>query len=265
MATATESLISRRHLLRLGVLAGVGAPILATIPFGLVRAAGDVYCNPSRPSTPQAALDALIAGNKHWADEDQTHPGEDKTRRDCLDEHHQTPFAAILSCVDSRVPPELLFDQGLGDLFPARVAGNSVVPILEDSLRYGTEHLGAQVLFVLGHSKCGAVDAAVKFYLNYVRMFGRDPDPADLSLSPDFIFILPILPAVKAARKIVKKQGGDPNDVDQVNPVAIDQHVILTGQYLLARNPFRHLIKKGKLLVKGGRYDLDTQLVNILL
>lgn len=257
MVKAIESPITRRRLLRLGALTGVGAPILAALPVGQARAAGTVYCNSSRPWTPKRALDALIAGNDRWANEDQIHPGEGTARRACLAKYPQTPFAAILDCIDSRQPPELVFDQGLGDIFPARVAGNSVVPILEDSLRYGTANLGAVLLFVLGHSKCGAVDAAVRYYLdNRTRPF---------PIEPAFAFIPPIIPAVIAARIIVKRNGGDPNDPSAVDPVAIDQHVILTVQYLLSRDPFRGLVKKGNLLVKGGRYDLDNQRVTILI
>jgi carbonic anhydrase len=269
---AMESQVTRRHLMRLGALTGVGAAILA---FPRAQARADeklscpeqptTFCNPNRPTTPTEAFKELMNGNRRWATETQKHPGEGTRRRKCNAENSQTPFAAILACIDSRVPPELVFDQGIGDLFPGRVAGNSVVPILEDSLRFGTENLGALLLFVLGHSRCGAVEAAVGFYLDHVRRFSHEPFFPYLSLSPAFAFIPPILPAVRAARKIVKKQGGDPNDATQVSPVAIDQHVILTVQYLLSREPFHRLVKCGTLLVKGGRYDLDTQRVKNLI
>jgi carbonic anhydrase len=208
---------------------------------------------------------ALMQGNERWETGTQIHPGEDTARRTCNAKNPQTPFAALLACIDSRVPPELVFDQGIGDLFPARVAGNSVVPILEDSLRFGTEVLGALVLFVLGHSSCGAVIAATEYFLDHLNRFSSEPPPPNLSLPPAFVFIEPILPAVQAARKIVKKQGGNPNSVRQVAPVATNQHVILTVQYLLSRQPFRRMVKDGKLLVKGGRYDLGTQVVTMLI
>ena len=253
MGTATDSVITRRGLLRIGALVGVGAAALGSLHLDEAGAATCSPCNTDRPDTPKKALWALMTGNANWANETQMHPGEDLARRECSANVKcpQTPFAAILSCVDSRVPPELLFDQGIGDLFIARVAGNSVVEILQDSLRYGTENLGALVLFVLGHSNCGAVMASVRSFIN--------------SEPPEFAFEAPIYPAVAAARKIVQKQGGNPDDPAQVDPVAIDQHVILTVQQLGKTDPFRSLVKQGKLLVTGGRYDLDTQNVTILI
>jgi carbonic anhydrase len=278
MVGTTESKISRRHLLRLGALTSVGMAVLTSSRGNGADAgpelsrprptptptATPVYCNSQRPMTPAEALVVLVEGNERWATGKQTHPGEDEARRTCNAKNPQTPFAALLACIDSRVPPELVFDQGVGDLFPARVAGNSVVPILEDSLRFGTEVLKASLLFVLGHSSCGAVIAATEYFLDHLSQFSSEPLSPNVSLPPAFVFIEPILPAVKAARKIVKKRGGDPNSVSQVAPVATDQHVILTVQYLLSRQPFKRLVKDGKLLVKGGRYDLGTQEVTIL-
>jgi len=194
-----------------------------------------------------------MAGNARWASQTQKHPREDTHSRDCAANCKQTPFAAILSCIDSRVTPEFLFDQGIGDLFPGRVAGNSVVPILEDSLVYGTKHLGASLLFVLGHSKCGAAEAATESFIS-------NPHHP----TPSFAFEVPIYPAVAAARKIVEEEGGNPNSVDEVTVVTIDQHVIMTVKYLRSIEPFEDLIEEGKLLVKGGRYDLSTQEVVIL-
>src|SRR5579863_2781310 len=182
------TMLTRRGLLRLGaltVLAGGVAPMIVSN-----KALAEV-CNPGAPRTPATALAALIDGNTRWAAEEQEHPGEDTGRRVCLanPDNSQTPFASILSCSDSRVPPELIFDQGLGDLFVARVAGNTASGRLIDSLLYGTSNLGTRLLFVLGHSSCGAVAAAVGSW-----PFGN----------PRLPFVNLILPAVTNARKIVK-------------------------------------------------------------
>jgi carbonic anhydrase len=232
-------------VLRLGALSSV----LALLPKGIAVAdpVSGTICNLNRPTTPQEALTALTDGNTRWSTELQQHPGEDTTRRNCVADYGQTPFAAILSCSDSRVPPTLLFDQGLGDLFEARVAGNSAAPIAQQSLGYGTKHLGALVLFVLGHSDCGAVKAAVTSF----------PHKAE-----EFVEL--IYPAVRRARKLVKRSGGDPKDPAQVIPVAIDQHVLMQAGRLRKREPFRHLINQGVLMVAGGRYDLSTQQVAML-
>ncbi|MBF6570075.1 MAG: carbonic anhydrase [Candidatus Binataceae bacterium] len=239
-------ILTRRNVLRLGALSG----ILALLPKGTATADPvlGTICNPNRPTTPQDALTALTDGNTRWSTQTQQHPGEDTTRRDCVASNAQTPFAAILSCSDSRVPPELLFDQGLGDLFVSRVAGNSAARIVEESLGYGTKTLGSLILFVLGHSDCGAVKAAVASY----------PRKA-----PEFVEL--IYPAVRRARKLVRKSGGDPRDPAQVVPVATDQHVLMQADRLRKKDPFRHLIAQKVLMVAGGRYDLSTQQVAILL
>ncbi len=256
-----HSIVSRRSLLRLAAVTGLTAAVLPYVHADQARAA-DNACNPgpcpisgfenSRPATPKEALTALEQGNQRWYDFDPQHPDQCEDYLKKCSAVAQKPFAAILSCADSRVPPELLFDLGVADLFVARVAGNSAVPITEDSLAYGTEHLGASALLVLGHSDCGAVTAAVKSFNPYFS-------------EPTYAFEPPIYPAVRAARKIVRNEGGDPDNPTVVTPIAIDQHVILTTQALRSREPFKDLVRDNKLLVKGGRYDLRKLTVTILI
>src|SRR4030095_2137242 len=110
--------------------------------------------------TADSALAELKAGNRHHVAHRYQHPHETaKRQRELVS--GQTPHAEILSCSDSRVPPELIFDQGLGDLFIIRVAGNVVSDTELGSLEYGAEHLHVPLLVVLGHQHCGAVTAAV--------------------------------------------------------------------------------------------------------
>ena len=151
----------------------------------------------------------------------------------------QSPFAAILSCSDSRVPPELVFDQGIGDLFVARVAGNCADGTLTESLYYGTkeQYLGALILFVLGHSDCGAVKAAIASY------------PAE----DTFEFAKLIYPAVTAAISM----GGNPDDLKTFIPLVTEQNVILGVQLLKGDSDLEGL------LITGGVYDLATSQVNI--
>jgi carbonic anhydrase len=111
--------------------------------------------------TPDAALTRLLEGNQRYTRNKERHPDQSSARRKELAEG-QHPFAVILGCADSRVPPELLFDQGLGDLFVIRVAGNIVDDAILGSIEYAVQHLGTKLIVVLGHEKCGAVSAAVE-------------------------------------------------------------------------------------------------------
>jgi carbonic anhydrase len=107
------------------------------------------------------ALARLMKGNQRYVVHREQHPDESPARRNELI-GGQHPFAVILGCADSRVPPELLFDEGLGDLFVIRVAGNIVDDAVLGSIEYAVEHLGTKLIMVLGHEKCGAVSAAVE-------------------------------------------------------------------------------------------------------
>jgi carbonic anhydrase len=106
------------------------------------------------------ALSRLLAGNDRFVAHKERHPDESAGRRREL-VSGQHPFAVILGCSDSRVAPELLFDEGLGDLFVIRVAGNIVDDAILGSIEYAIEHLGTKLIVVLGHENCGAVSAAV--------------------------------------------------------------------------------------------------------
>jgi carbonic anhydrase len=116
---------------------------------------------PARGLPAAEALARLMAGNQRYALHKEQHPDESLARRKEL-EAGQHPFAVVLGCADSRVSPELLFDQGLGDLFVIRVAGNIVDDAILGSIEYAVEHLGTRLIMVLGHEKCGAVSAAVE-------------------------------------------------------------------------------------------------------
>jgi carbonic anhydrase len=131
--------ISRRNVLRSCAFTGLAT---ALSPAWGLDQEGESECprrckeNPP-PETPAKALQVLAKGNERWATFTQCHPHEDRARRMSV-VNGQSPFAAILSCSDSRVPPELAFDQGIGDLFVARVAGNCAEGTLTESLYYGT-------------------------------------------------------------------------------------------------------------------------------
>ena len=152
----------------------------------------------------------------------------------------QHPIAAVLTCSDSRVPPEILFDQGLGDIFVVRSAGNTAGEENLGSLEYAAEHLGVRLILVLGHSRCGAVDATVKG--------GHAGNHIDKLLAE-------IQPAVEKA----KAQGGDLVDH------AIDVNVADVVAQLKTSHPtLAEMVEQGKIQVRGARYNLDTGRVKLL-
>ena len=186
--------------------------------------------NAQNNMTPDAALQELIAGNERFVANLLKSIEHDLK---ILKEHtveKQEPFAGVLSCADSRVPVELVFDQTIGHLFVTRVAGNIATPEIIASLEYGVAVLGIKVLAVLGHSSCGAVKAAMK----------ADAVPGQISS-----LYLPL-------QRAVEESGGD---VDK----AIEGNAKIQAQLLRASSPvIRDAIKGGTLKVVSGVYDLAT-------
>jgi carbonic anhydrase len=113
-----------------------------------------------KPDSPQQAMELLAQGNQRFVAHNLTSFEVDLALLRADSEEHQEPFAAILSCADSRVPPELVFDQSLGHLFVVRVAGNVATNVTTASLEYGAAVLGVKAILVLGHTNCGAIKAA---------------------------------------------------------------------------------------------------------
>ena len=183
--------------------------------------------------TADSVLTELKTGNTHHARHQYQHPHEAVARqRELVAGQH--PHAEILSCADSRVPPEIVFDQGLGDLFVVRVAGNVATDTEIGSLEYGAEHLQIPLLVVLGHESCGAVTAAVQ---------GGDADGHIAAL------ISLIKPAVDRSR-------GMPGD-----PVAnaVRSNVQMVVLQLRSSTPIlSELVAHGKLKIVGAVYSLET-------
>jgi carbonic anhydrase len=134
----------------------------------------------SRPRTPQEALERLKAGNERFVRGQSLHGKMSQELFVTLREG-QRPFAVILGCSDSRVPPELVFDQSFGDLFVIRLAGNIIAPGVAGSIQYAYQHLGTSLLVVLGHEGCGAVKAAL------AARFHRAKHPERIRLLVDLI------------------------------------------------------------------------------
>jgi carbonic anhydrase len=141
----------------------------------------------------------------------------------------------VLSCADSRVPPELIFDQGVGDLFVVRSAGESADPLSVGSLEYAIEHLGTTVVVVMGHQRCGAVTAACS---------GEKAESRNLEAV--------VMPIVASCEKIDKNK---PDSFD----LAVRDHIHSVAQELLARSEMvKKAVEEGKLTIVEAYYSLDT-------
>lgn len=186
----------------------------------------------------QKALQKLIEGNKRFSSGEMVCPDLSPERRAVLVKG-QSPFAVIVSCSDSRVPPELIFNQGMGDLFVIRTAGNIVDPITLGSLEYAVDHLHSPLVVVLGHDKCGAVKAAV------------DGGEAHGSIGA---IVAKITPAVQVAKASGK------TGAELVEKTA-DENIKITIMEIKTSPLVKHLIAEGKLSVIGAKYDLASGVV----
>jgi carbonic anhydrase len=156
----------------------------------------------------------------------------------------QKPFATVLTCSDSRVAPELLFDQGLGDVFVIRVAGNIVDPIALGSIEYAAEHLNCPLLIILGHSKCGAVTATLE---------SKGEPEGNIGA-----IVKKIMPAAVAA----KKKGGTK---DEILETAIKENVKNVYADIMKNSTIiNHLVKEGKFMIVGGEYNITTGKVEMV-
>jgi carbonic anhydrase len=261
--------LSRREFLRLsgaglgalllgGLLEGCGAPeTAAPAPTVVIRpfkrppivpeaptaahstAAAGAEHLPATAAGAGDALAELIEGNGRFAGGNPTHLGRDGGRRAALLQGQQ-PRAAILTCADSRVPPEILFDQGLGDLFVIRTAGNLAGEVALGSLEYAVAHLGVSLIVVLGHQHCGAVGAAVA---------------AEEARGHIAQIVAALAPALEASRDLP----GDP----LLN--AVNANVRLVVAQLARSAPIlATAVTDRRVEVLGARYDLDTGLVEWL-
>lgn len=188
--------------------------------------------------TPDEALQRLIAGNQRFVSGKRKNPHQDRTRLTEVAKA-QNPFAAILSCADSRVPAEIIFDQGFGDLFVCRIAGNIATPEEIGSLEFGTLVLGTKVIMVLGHERCGAVDATIKG----AQVPGQ---------------IASLIDAIKPAIKDSESQTGDRLEN------ATKANVLYQIKKLKTSSVISELIQDEKLKIVGGYYDLDTGAVTLV-
>jgi carbonic anhydrase len=215
--------------------------LLSGAVVGAAAQAGIEITAPGRLSaqtnlSPEAALQELLDGNQRFAANRLTSIEHDLEILKNRTARQQEPFAAVLSCADSRVPVELIFDQTIGQVFVTRVAGNIAAPEIIASLEYGVAALGVKALVVLGHRSCGAVKAAMK----------SDDAPGQISS---------LYPRLQQA---VEQSGGDVEKAIAANAK------IQAGLLRTSSTVIRDALKEGKLKVEAGLYDLATGKVALI-
>lgn len=202
---------------------------------------------PGRPSSADEALAALLEGNQRFVNGKSIHPHESADYRASL-ANEQHPFATVLTCSDSRVTPVLIFDQGIGDLFVIRVAGNVVDEDIAGSIEYAVDHLEARLLVILGHENCGAVTAAYHAFIAH-DLKKREPHEIESLL-------LHIEPAVRK--------------VDQSKPMqeqiadGVEANVREATQALLRLPDVQQSQEKGLIKIVGAIYSVSTGAVRLL-
>lgn len=219
--------------------------------------------------TPDQALAALLEGNARYVRNQPRHPHQRATHR-----RHtaagQHPFAVVLGCADSRVPPEIIFDEGIGDLFVVRTAGHIVDDAVVGSIEYAFLEFGAPLVLVLGHERCGAVKAALETATGDRRAGAGPAAPAGHIGA----VVEAILPAIRSAGldgggetdRQDRQDGQDGQDADERLDRAVRANVAQAVETLRADEPLlAPAVRAGRLRVVGARYDLNDGVVAVIL
>lgn len=240
-------MISRREVLK-GVVAGTAAFALSKVTGPMAWASGHGGHGEGKVVSPQEAIARLRTGNQRYVSMNRlSDPGVGPKAREPLTKG-QWPYATILSCSDSRVPPELIFDEGLGRLFIVRVAGNMLAPALLGSIEYASLHSTSRLIMVMGHESCGAVGAAVHV--------AEHPGAKETPGINDIVNRL--MPAVLKAQKDTGLHG------KKLVEAAAKENVRMTVKQIADESePLRKMQDKGKLKIVGGYYSLSTGKVDI--
>ena len=240
-------MISRREVLK-SVAAGTAAFALSKLPGPIAWAAPPGRHGEGKVVSPQEAIARLRKGNQRYVSMNRlSDPGVGPDARRPLTKG-QWPYATILCCSDSRVPPELVFDEGLGRLFIVRVAGNMLAPALLGSIEYASLHSTSRLIMVMGHESCGAVGAAVHV--------AEHPGAKETPGINDIVNRL--MPAVLKARK---ETGFDGKKL--VEAAAKENVRMVVKQIADESKPLAKMQDKGELKIVGGYYSLTTGKVDI--
>ena len=243
-------MISRRDVIK-GFAAGTAAFALSNLPGfhgSTAWASGPGGHSEAKVVSQEEAIARLKKGNERYVSMNRlSDPGVGPEARKPLTKG-QWPYATILSCSDSRVPTELIFDEGLGRLFIVRVAGNMLVPALLGSIEYASMHSTSRLIMVMGHESCGAFGAAVHV--------SENPGTKETPGIDDIINRL--MPAVMKAKKETGLKG------KELVEAAAKENVRMTVKQIAYESaPLREMQNKGELKIVGGYYSLATGKVDI--
>jgi carbonic anhydrase len=235
-----KSIVENTAMSRRGFLGLAGAlSAAAALAPGLVESAS--VPSEARPKNADEALTKLMAGNARYVSGNMRLRAFAPTRAALA--MKQKPFAIILGCADSRVAPELAFDQGRGDLFVVRVAGNFINEDGLASIEYAVKFLGSPLIMVLGHTACGAVDAAIKVLKDNVQLPGHLPQ---------------LVAMIKPAVAMAKTESGN------LLNNSIRKNVELNVAKMKSSGPIvAEYVAQGRVKVVGGIYDLETGKVSL--
>jgi carbonic anhydrase len=213
--------------------------------------------NSEKSVSPDEALQYLMDGNKHYIDDKLTNAAKSGSAARSALARFQKPYAIILTCSDSRVPPEMIFDKGLGEIFVVRVAGNILDPVVLGSIEYAAEHLGSSLVMVLGHERCGAVTATVDSK-------GKGTGSANIDA-----IVKVIAPNVKYAANQCDACKGEKRCAEtkrnEFVECVIDANVKTTTANLTKKSRIlKHLFEEKKIKIVAAKYDLDEGTVTLL-
>lgn len=199
-----------------------------------------------------SVLSAMLAGNRKFADGNSEHAGvNSESRMKLIDGQH--PGAVVLSCADSRVAPEFIFDAGLGDIFSVRTAGEVLDDAVIASLEYAVSDLGVKVLVVLGHEHCGAVQAVFPNVQKLVSEYGEDKT-SEIIESSESILLRSLGPAALAG----VEENLDTDDIERIHVSNILAEICEKSQII------REAVFKDALMLVGARYRMSDGLVEVL-
>jgi len=224
----------------------------------VVFAAGIAFSNPDSGTSvpPDEALQKLMDGNKHFVENKLTLAAASDTATRASLARSQKPYAIVLTCSDSRVPPEIIFDKGLGEIFVVRVAGNIPDPVVLGSIEYAAEHLGSTLIMVLGHERCGAVTATVDSK-------GKSTGSANIDA-----IVKVIKPNVKLAARDCDVCKGEKKCAEtkknEFVECVIDANTKTVAASLTKRSMIlKHLAEANKIRIVAAKYDLDDGTVTL--